>query len=259
MSAFGATGVVTQSITRTGLYEPFDLQASRGQITGHIPVFRGAYTALATAGQNYAVWNRAANYVFPSVASKMFLSSDSTADTTQSVFIQGLDANYNAVSEVIALNGQAGVQSSNTYYRINGMIVVNDSPVGNLYFGTGTITSGVPANVYGFISAGDNNMLAAIYTVPAGYTLYITGGSVSSGTSGQNKYNTIKFYIQSAGVKYAGATITQANGYQYFPYNPPLPVGEKTDLLDTATTTDATPAQVSVNLTGYLVKNEGAL
>lgn len=254
-----SSGIVTQSITRIGRNEPFDLQVSRGQITGHAAIFRGAYTTLSTTGQNYTIWNRAANYVFPTVAAKMYLSSDSTLDTTQSVLIQGLDANYNQISEVLALNGQAGVLSANTYFRINGMVVVTDSPVGNLYFGTGTITAGVPANVYGFISSGDNNMLAAIYTVPAGYTLYITGGSVSSGTSGQNKYATIKFYIQSGGVKYAGATITQSNGYQYFPYNPPLAVAEKTDLFDTATTTDATPAQVSVNLSGYLIQNDGAL
>jgi len=29
------TGVVNQSITRVGRYEPFELQVARGQITGH--------------------------------------------------------------------------------------------------------------------------------------------------------------------------------------------------------------------------------
>lgn len=253
------TSPVAPSITQSGRLEPFDLQVARGQVFGHRPIFRAAYTTVATTGQNYLVWNRTAAYVFPTVAAQMTLSSSSAGDTTQAVLIQGLDASYNEISEVLVLNGQNGVLSTKSYFRINGMVVLVDSPAGNLYFGTGTVTAGVPANVYGFISAGDNAMMAAIYTVPAGYTLYVQGGSVSSGTSGQNKYVTVDFYSVISGVKYLGAKITQANGFQHYPYTPPISVPEKTDLYDTATTTDTTPAQVSANLSGILIKNDGAL
>lgn len=244
------------SISRFGLYEPFDLQVSRGQISFHTPIFRAAYSTYVTTGQNYAIWNRAANYTFPTVASTMKLSSSAVGDTTQSVLIQGLDSSYNEISEVIALNGQNGVTSVNSYLRVNDMIVVTDSPTGNIYFGTGTITSGVPANVYGFISAGDNKMLAAIYTVPAGHTLYIMGGSLSVNTANATKYVTVLFKLSTGGVTYVGAPIIGGSGFQYFPYTPPLKVVEKTDLLDVATTTDNTASSATANLQGVLIQND---
>lgn len=243
------------SISRFGTYEPFDLQVSRGQIAFHTPIFRAAYSTYVTSGQNYALWNRAANYTFPTVASTMTLSSSATGDTTQSVLIQGLDASYNPISEVVALNGQTGVTSTKSYLRINDMIVITDSPTGNIYFGTGSITAGVPANVYGFISAGDNKALSAIYTVPAGYTLYITGGSLGVNTANATKYVTVSFKLSTNGVTFVGAPIIGGSGFQYFPYTPPLAVQEKTDLFDTATTTDNTTSSATANLQGILIKN----
>lgn len=249
---------IISSITRQGAYEPFELQVSRGQIQGHRAIFRSAYSTLITAAQNYAVWNRADNYSFPSVASTMTLSSSATGDTTQSVLISGLNANYAEISEVLTLNGQTPVTSTKSFFRVNDMLVLTDSPTGNLYFGTGTVTAGVPANVYGFISAGDNSMMCGSYTVPAGYTLYILGGSVNCSLANQNKLVTINFSTTVAGVRYAAAKIISSGGYQHYPYTPPLAVPEKSDLLDTATTTDNTTSTVTANLSGILIKNDGS-
>lgn len=246
---------VYSSATRQGAYEPFDLQVSRGQVDGHRAVFRSAYSTLITSSQNYAVWNRAANYVFPTVASTMTLSSSSTSDTTQSVLISGLDANYEEISEVLTLNGQNAVTSTKSFFRVNDMLVLTDSPVGNIYFGTGTVTTGVPANVYGFISAGDNQQLGGWYTVPKGNTLYIQGGSVNASLANQNKLVTINFNTTVLGVRYSAAKIISSGGFQHYPYTPPLAVPEKADLLDTATTTDNTTSTVTANLSGVLIKN----
>lgn len=250
---------IVSSITRQGAYEPFELQVSRGQIQGHRAVFRSAYSTFVTASQNYAVWNRAANYTFPSVATTMTLSSSSSGDTTQSVLISGLDANYSEISEVIALNGQSPVLSTKSFFRVNDMLVLTDSPTGSLYFGTGTVTSGVPANVYGFISAGDNSMMCGTYTVPAGYTLYILGGSVNCSLANQNKLVTINFSTTIGGVRYSAAKIVLSGGYQHYPYTPPLAVPEFSDLLDTATTSDNTTSTVTANLSGILIKNNGSV
>lgn len=244
------------SVTVQGAYEPFELQVSRGQIMGHQSIFRSAYSSFVTSGQNYALWNRAANYVFPTVASTMTLSSSATGDVGQLVQIIGLDANYLPISEVLALNGQTAVTSVNSYFRINGMQVLTDTPTGSIYFGTGTVTAGVPANVYGFISALDNSMMTAVYTVPAGYTLYILGGSVNCALSNQNKLVTINFNTIIGGVDYRAAKIISSGGFQYFPYNPPIAVPEKSDLVDTATTTDNTVSSATANLQGILIKND---
>ena len=246
---------ITTSQTKYGKTEPFELQVSRGQIPQHETVFRSAYSASITNGFEYAVWPRASAYVFPTAASVMKLSSSATGDVGQLVQIQGLDANYLEISEVLTLNGQTAVTSTKSFFRINGMQVLTDSPTGNIYFGTGTVTAGVPANVYGFIAANDNSQLAAIYTVPAGHELYLYGGSSNATLANANKTVTISFNTIIGGVDYRGTRIQTSGGYQYFPYSPPLRVPEKADLLDTATTTDASaPSSVTVNLSGILIK-----
>lgn len=244
------------SVTVQGAYEPFELQVSRGQIMGHQSIFRSAYSTFITSGQNYAIWNRAANYVFPTVASTMTLSSSATGDIGQLINIVGLDANYKEISEVLALNGQTPVTSTKSYFRINGMQVLTDTPTGAIYFGTGTVTSGVPANVYGFISPLDSSMMAGVYTVPAGYTLYIYGGSINGSLSNQNKLITVDFNTVIGGVDYKAAKIITSGGFQYFPYTPPLAIPEKADLIDKATTTDNTPSTLTANLQGILIKND---
>lgn len=248
---------VTSSITRFGLNEPFDLQVSRNQITGHRTIFRNAYSLVITSGQNYAVWNRAANYTFPSSASVMTLSSSAVGDVGQAVLVSGLDADYNEISEVITLNGTTPVTSVKSFFRINDMLVLVDSPTGNIYFGTGTVTAGVPANVYGFISAGDNAMMAAVYSVPAGHSLYIYGGSINASLATATKLVTVSFITQINGVRYQAAKISTSGGYQHYPYTPPLRIPAKADLLDTATTTDNTASTITANFSGILIKDSG--
>lgn len=234
--------------------EPFMLQVARGHVPGHRPLFRSAYSTLVTTGQNYAVWNRAGNYTFPAAASVMTLSSSATGDVGQTVLVSGLDANYKEISEVLVLNGQNAVVSTQAFFRVNDMLVLVDSPTGNIYFGTGAVSSGVPANVYGFISAGDNQQLGAWYTVPAKHKLYIVGGSVNASLANQNKLVTINFASRILGVSYSAAKIISSGGYQHYPYTPPLEAPEKTDLLDTATTTDASVSTVTVNFSGILIE-----
>ena len=178
---------ISTSQTQYGKNEPFELQVARGQIPKHTAIFRSAYSASITNGSEYAVWPRAATYVFPTVASVMTLSSSVTTDIGQLVRIVGLDVNYFEISEILALNGRTAVTSTKSFLRINDMQVLTDTPTGNIYFGTGALTLGVPANVYGFIAALDGTQLAAIYTVPAGHELYIYGGSSNATLANANK------------------------------------------------------------------------
>ena len=49
----------------------------------------------------------------------------------------------------------------------------NETATGIIYAGTGTVTSGVPANVYAQINIGNNQTLMALYTVPFDKTAYM--------------------------------------------------------------------------------------
>jgi hypothetical protein len=180
-------------------------------------------------------------------------------DVGQVVLVQGLDASYNQISETIVLNGQSAVSSAKSYLRINDMLVVSGAPTGTISFGTGTVTAGVPANVYSFISAGDNKTMMAVYTVPAGYTLLVTGGSLGTSGLATAAYMTVDFRAVIGGIDYSTAKIFAANTFQFFPYAPPSPIPEKTDVYDTVLNSVAGPDKLSVSLTGILIKNDGTL
>lgn len=216
-------------------------------------IFRTAYNSAfdSTAA---TVWPKNTIYVFPSAATIMTLYSSSTADTTQLVLIEGLDASYNEISEVVALNGQTGRATALPYLRINTLTVLTDSPVGNISLGVGTATAGVPATTYGYIFATDNVSASAVYTVPAGWTFRLISGSISVGGTTGSQVATIGFYSTVGGVRYLTSKIGSANGFQFFPYNPALDVPEKTDIVANGTMSSGT-ALVTVTFNGYLVRN----
>lgn len=217
------------------------------------PIFRSSYNHLVGTTEA-TIWPKNTAYVFPVAATQMTLYSTSTLDTTQAVLVDGLDANYEEISEVLVLNGQVGALSVKSYLRVNALTVLVDSPIGNISFGTGVATAGLPANTYAYINAGDNITNAAVYTVPAGYTLRIASGSISAGGSTGSQTLTAKFRSRINGVTYLTANISLANNYQFFPYNPTLEVPEKTDVYNNAFT-NANTSTVSATFNGWLIKN----
>lgn len=218
------------------------------------PIFRSAYNPALT-NTEATIWPKNTAYSFPVSASTMTLYSTSVSDTTQLVLIEGLDADYIETSEVLMLNGQTGRATANQYLRINTLTVLSDSPQGDISVGTGSATLGVPANTYGFIKAGDNLSASAVYTIPAGYTLLLTAGSISAGSASGSQTVTANFHSRINGVNYLTAKISLANSFQFFPYNPELTVPEKTDVYNNAVTSSGTML-VAATFNGYLVKNK---
>jgi len=167
---------VYRSITQVGTYEPFELQVARGQITGHevLNVF-GFASAVST---NFvSVWENNAAYVFPTVASTMVVSSSSASDTAVSVQIFGLDASYNRITEVVALNGTSDVATTKVYWRINNVITTVGTAAGTVY------VKNAGGTTYAQIAIGNGKTNMSVFTVPAGYTAYMTQFDAFSSTS----------------------------------------------------------------------------
>ena len=223
------------------------------QLSYQRSIFRSSYNSSVSTTES-TIWPKNTAYSFPVSASTMTLYSTSALDTTQSVLIEGLDTDYNEISEVLLLNGQTGRASTLSYLRVNTMTVLTDSPVGDIAFGTGAATAGVPANTYAFIHAGDNITNAAVYTVPVGYTLRLASGSISAGGSTGSQTITARFYSRINGVRYLTANISIANNYQFFPYNPNLDIPEKSDIYNNVITSAST-ASVSATFNGWLIRN----
>lgn len=236
------------SVGNNGLTEDFYLQVARGQITGHRVLTRAGVNPDIDTGAIESLWGQGGLYVFPPSASVMTVSSSSTADTAagtgaRTVLVQGLDANYLEIQETVALNGQTAVNTVNSYLRINTLTVLTAgsgaTAAGTIYIGTGVVTLGVPATVYGIIDLGWNTSQTLAYTVPAGYTAYMVDLLVSSISSAVNQNTQLSIRMRTpGGVFYRGGSLVVTAGLAHIPFVIPRAFSEKSDIDIVAQTTD---------------------
>jgi hypothetical protein len=257
-------GGVVSSISRTGAFEPFDLQVARGQITFHKAFCQfGINNAVGTT--NETVWIGSNLYTFPAAAAILSISSSDVADTAagtgaRTVLIEGLNAAYEAVSEVVSLNGQTGVNTTNSYLRVNKMIVLTagsgGTSAGFIYAGTGTITAGVPAVVVNQTGLLANETESGFYSVPAGYTAFINMWTMSSGNTTPDEWTRFTLRVRPFGGVFGikASYHIAASGIYECKAAYPLPIPEKADLDILASTSDGS-ALASTQLQIILVKN----
>lgn len=231
------------SISRQGAYEPFELQVARNQIQGHRSVEVFGFNADVDTTQ-VSVWPLSSLIPFPAAALQMTVSSTNTNDASagtgaRTVVVQGLDANYNEVTEVVTLNGQTAVTMAASLLRVNYAYVATagsgNGAAGDIYIGTGVVTSGVPATTYNIIKVDYNNTTTGSYTVPAGYTAYISQGLFSAGqASGSTQVQGRLVTRGTNNIRRTAALTTLNNGVADYAFEYPLAVPEKTTVEATA-------------------------
>jgi hypothetical protein len=227
------------SITIQGKHEPFELQVARGHIEGHKTLFKFGNNADIN-GSLETVWSQGGLYSYPAAAIQMKVSSSSTDDTgsgtgAQTVFVYGLDADYNEITEVVTLDGQTEVLTAQSFLRVNRAFVVTagsgGTAAGDIYVGTGTVTAGVPATVYAVITLGDNQTTMAVWTVPAKHTMYIHRGFFSAASNNATHYILGEFMFRpQGGVFRIAADLTVNSGAISYDFEIPLALPEKTDI-----------------------------
>lgn len=228
------------STTSENTGEPFELQVARNQIAGHKALFKfGINGDVGTAVET--VWAQGGTYVYPPAATVMKISSSSVDDAAagtgaRTVAIFGLDTDYNEISESVTLNGQTAVNTTNSYLRIVRMYVVTagsgGTAAGTIYAGTGTVTTGVPATVYGMVALGANQTQMSFWTVPAGYTLYITGLFYTSGNTTANTWTNFQLIQRPLGgvFRQQSSSRVPGNGTFVVDLHAPVSFSEKTDV-----------------------------
>jgi hypothetical protein len=228
-----------RSISQNNTTEPFELQVARGQIPGHqsIIVF-GFNSDVDTAVET--VWPQGGILASPATALQLSVSSSNAADTAagtgaRTVYLEGLDANHNTISEVVTLNGQTAVTTTRSYLHINNCYVQTvgsgNTAAGTIYFGTGTVTAGVPATIYDIIAFDYNARVTGSYTVPAGYTAYVSQGLFSSGqVSGSNAVTGRLMTRGDNNIRRTAAVVTVNNSAADYTFEYPLAVPEMTTI-----------------------------
>lgn len=150
----------------------YGTQIAEGSVPGVKSIRRMGHNLDVSASWE-TVWCRSALYTYLTTASKIDVYSSSVQDAqngtgAKTLFIKGLDANYDVISETLsthATNGQTSVTSVKSYLRVFAIRVVtsgsNSTNVGNITFedSTGLIT-------LAYMHASEGKTLMSIYTVP---------------------------------------------------------------------------------------------
>jgi hypothetical protein len=125
------------------------------------------------------IWDDATPIWVPPIAARVHaVTSGNAADTAagtgaQAVEVQGLDANWAMQTEEVELAGAGSVNTVGSYIRIFRMKVTRVGSAG-VAAANITATAAVDGTVTASITTPNNQTLMAIYTVPVGYTAYVT-------------------------------------------------------------------------------------
>ena len=237
------------SITELKASEPFDLQLARGLIPGHTSLNITGYQA-AIGTTFIPIWENATPYVYPVAASQMLVYSSSASDTSIVLVINGLNSLYEITSEVIVLtNGTAGVTTTKSYLRINGIAVAGSvNPVGDISIGNAQKTA-----VYAKIKAGAGISSMTVYTVPENYTFYLAKVNCYTHQGNNKKTHYRSYTVSPTGIVRAILEVPFESTY----------VSEKSVQRGYAQKTDCqwqcksdVTSEIGMQIEGILVRNE---
>lgn len=192
------------------------------------------------------IWNDGGQYIYPVAAVAMTVTTDNAADYGKQVLIEGLNANYDIVSETVTL-ANGGTVTNTLFFRINLMIMATSENVGNITLVNSAIK-------YGYIEATTGVMQACVYTVPRNHSLYLFRIDVNSATTNGNKYLTIRNVTRTAaGRKLRVAEATFATSQVSYDRQVPFKLAEKTDFHFEAKSSSSTN-EVAIFVEAVLVR-----
>jgi len=267
---------MTKYSTQALKNKAFLLAVSQGLIEGHMLLSKFAHCAVlgpdwSTIRTDTDPGEPAATplYIYPSTAETVTVSSDDVRDTNggagaQGVSVYGCGGEYNLQRQLsIPLSGQTPVALTAQYLRFYRGKIVNPTPVlndqrqnlGNVYIGSGTVTDGVPANIYAHIGTeeglGYNQTLMSQSFIPAGYTGFMVRAQA---VVPQGKQVELTFAMREFGQVFnttGHVLLFEQNYPREYPMYPPI--SEKTDI-EIRGISSASGTEVSVEYDILLVK-----
>ncbi len=198
-------------------------------------------------GTDYeTVWDDSGNYVYPSSALIMSIVSTSASDTMD-VLVNGLDANYNELQEIVTLTGTVAVSTTSAFFRINSLVILGGSNIGSISASNG-------GTVYGFIGPLLGVSQSTVYTVPAGHSFYLFRIDVNSATTNGNKFLYIRNVVTTNGRTIRASEATFAVSQVSYDRQVPFKIVEKSDFSFEAKSSSSTN-EIAIFLEGVLVKD----
>lgn len=205
------------------------LSIAQGEVTGHSYVHKFGAVPQMSNNTTGTVWD-VNDTVYPwaswATAGTVTIPAVNASDNGKTVAIVGLDASYNPQTENVVVSSAATVTSTKSFIRIYRAYLVNGSTnnVGNIDIQKGGVT-------VARITAGKSQTLMAIYTVPAGYTAYLTQGTCTCQAGADATGNMFVRYGGDSSFRVGHSFEVSGNGGQYFyPFNIPIAIPEKSDI-----------------------------
>jgi hypothetical protein len=228
---------------------PWEVQVARGLIPGVTGLSISGYRSSSGSGF-YPAWE-GTTYTYFTTAQVVRVWSASASDTNVSVRIDGLDADYVTQTETVVLtNGATGVLSTKLFLRINSISLTRvPQNAGTIQAGSSdkTITLARIGTVDNQ-SAGRSQM--TVYTVPAGYTFYL---SQSNWYQGANQTAAYRSWTQTpSGLITIILTFPILDSYNSVKVVP-RPYPEKTDIQWQASVSNN--QAIGGQIEGYLIQN----
>lgn len=229
---------------------PYIYDIAEGNVPNHFS--HSSFGRTFSINQTEAeVWEVGGVYKFPGTPMRMQVVSSSSNDSpsgsgARQVDIHYLDNNYTEQTELIALNGTTPVNTTATnILRINNFHVI-DAGSSKCSAGNIDIRNLAGTEIYSRISATRNASLQAIWTVPDGYTMYLTAWKCSAFlTTGKIAFIMLRTTSDHNGNPTPGLfihkdMISLNNNHAIVPFAAPIKV----------------PSRADVKLTGYADKTD---
>lgn len=204
---------------------PYFIQVSRGLVDGHKRLFKFGHNP-EIQDISETIWDAGGVYVYPSSAVAMTVTSGAGAtDNGVAITVQGLDSNYNEVSEEVTLASTGTATTTQTFLRVYRAFVSGSQAI------TANTTIANGGTTYAQINNGENQTLMALWTVPAGYTAYLLDTKITAFTEQNNKVATI-----NVNARRENGVFRTADKFDVFAaaitqnYKCPIPFPEKTDI-----------------------------
>jgi len=244
-----------RSITQVGTSEPFELQVSRGQIPGHSVLHKFGAVPSMSINTTGTIWDIDDTlYPWSALTSAGTLTVDraSASDANKTITLQGLDANYNQISENVTLTNATGNATTQSFIRVYRAFMHNGSAAN-----VGNIDIKISTTIIARITAGKAQTLMGVYTVPAGYSLYLTQGvmSVQSGADA-----TGNFFVRYGGESAfrIAHTFEVASAEYFYAFHAPFRLPEKSDI-DIRADLRSNNARITAAFDAYLIQEVGSL
>ena len=218
-----------------------NIPIAAGQLAGYSSVEKfGRNPNVATNIET--VWEHGGIYEYLTTASQIFIYSASSDDGVGQigaikVTVQGLDENYNIISEELTVNG-AG--STLTFFRVYRAFITDAGSSGynkghliisTQSSGAGIVLADIGGDGTGANFVGYGQTMLALYTVPAGKTAYVTQWTIGNGNYNSSCSAFLRSRVPFNGfVMTTSDTMAVSGGFHVKNYSIPLKFVEKSDI-----------------------------